>query len=196
MTNCVTHKNGGKIRVTQRPSIDITEDSTGLGLNNRARGIFYWEYNDTLYIVHDNDVYADTQDSTPLTTTAGTFSAGSEAVSFAEAVGTPKLAILDSENNKLWLVNDAAPDTLTPVTTNVPTAIVYGSPVLDGYLFLMDEGGIIYNSDVDDFATFGAFPTRKQSEKTTRAYTLENTMITLLLLVLVLLSFFMIIVIQ
>jgi hypothetical protein len=154
LTNCVLHLHNGKTVVTQRPSIDITEDASGLGLNNRARGIYYWEYNDTLYIVHDNDIYADTQDSTPLA--GATVAAGTSRVSFGEAVGSPALAILDSENNDLFLVTDGTPDTIAQITTNIPATIVPGCPVLDGYLFIMDESGEIHNSNLDDFATWGA----------------------------------------
>ena len=152
MTNVIVH-NGKEI--TQRPSIDIQEDSSTIGtLNDRARGIYYWEENAKLYIVHDNDLYETTQDSIRITENSGTFSTGTERVTMLESLGTPRLIIIDSENNKLWVMT--AGKVLDQVTTNVPATIVYGGAVLDGYLFIMDEAGVIYNSDINAPQTLGA----------------------------------------
>ena len=150
MTNVVVHK---ETEVTQRPSIDIQEDSSTISaLNDRARGIYYWEENAKLYIVHDNDVYETTQDSTRINDAVGTFSAGSERVTMLECSGTPQLIIIDSENNKLWVMSTAK--ILNQVTTNVPATIVHGGTVLDGFLFIMDEDGVIYNSGINLPQTF------------------------------------------
>ncbi len=156
LTNCILHKNkAGKYEVTQRPSIDISEDSTTIpALNDRGRGIYYWETNAKLYIVHDNDVYEDNQASTRIAENTGTFSTGTERCQVLETVGTPRLVIIDSENNKLWVMSAAK--ILDQVTTNVPSTIVHGGAILDGYLFFMDEDGIIYNSDVDEPQTLPA----------------------------------------
>ena len=152
MTNVVVHKG---TEVTQRPSIDIQEDSSTItGLNDRGRGIYYWETNSKLYIVHDNDLYETTQDSTRIAETSGTFSTGTERVTMLECAGTPQLIIVDSENNKLWVMTSGL--ALSPVTTNVPATIVYGGAVLDGFLFIMDESGVIYNSGINLPQTFGA----------------------------------------
>ena len=157
MTNCVLHKKGEQYKVTQRPSIDITEDSTSIGLNDRARGIYYWEQNTKLYIVHDNDVYPANQSATAL----GQITAGTERVTMLETIGTPRMVILDAENDEGWVVSTA--ESLTQISTagagtydHFPTEICHGGTILDGYLFVMDEDGIIYNSDVDDPTTFNA----------------------------------------
>ena len=152
MTNCVLHRKGDTVKVTQRPSIDISEDSTTIStLNNRGRGIYYWETNSKLYIVHDNDVYAATQNSTPI----GNISAGYERVNMLETLGTPRMVILDAENNEGWVVSTG--ETVTKITSaNFPATLTHGGAILDTYLFVMDEAGVIYNSDANDPTTFSA----------------------------------------
>ena len=150
LTNCILHKNKkGEYEVTQRPSIDISEDSTVIGaLNDRGRGIYYWETNAKLYIIHDNDVYEDNQQpASAIAPNTGTFSTGTERCQILETIGTPRLVIIDSENNKLWVMTAAK--ILDEVVTNMPSSVVQGGAILDGYLFFMDEDGIIYNSEVD-----------------------------------------------
>lgn len=156
LTNCILHKNyAGEYEVTQRPSIDISEDSSTISaLNDRARGIYYWETNSKLYIVHDNDVYESTQDSTRIAENSGTFSTGTERCQMLETIGVPRLVIIDSENNKLWVMTSGK--VLDHVTVNVPSSIVQGGAILDGYLFIMDDEGVIYNSDIDAPQTFPA----------------------------------------
>ncbi len=153
MINCVLHLNGsGEVEVTQRPSIDIIEDATVLSLNDRGRGIYYWEENSKLYIVHDDDLYESTQNSTRIAEVTGIFSTGTERCTMLETVGVPKLIILDAENNKGWEMDSSK--NLNQIASNFPTTITHGGAVLDGYLFVMDEDGVIYNSEVDLPETF------------------------------------------
>lgn len=156
MTNVVVHKSGDRYRATQRPGIDISEDASVItGLNDRGRGIYYWETNTTLYIVHDNDVYSGTQDSAAV----GTITAGTERVTMLETIGVPRLVILDAENNEGWYMSDAEVVTeidKTGATGFFPSTLVHGGAILDSYLFVMDEDGIIYNSNLDDPTVFGA----------------------------------------
>jgi len=153
MTNCVIHNANGRASVTQRPAINISEDSTTIpALNGRGRGIYYWEKNSKLYIVHDNDLYEDSQSSTRITENTGTFSTGTEHCTMLETIGVPRLVILDSENNKGWVLSVAL--SLDQIISNFPSTITNGGTILDGYLFVMDEEGIIYNSEVDDPTTF------------------------------------------
>jgi hypothetical protein len=156
-TNCIVHTRNGKNKLTQRPSIDISEDASTLSTppsHDRARGIYYWEQNSKLYIVNDNDVFASTQDSTRLSETAGTFPSGSERVTILETIGVPRLIILDAENDEGWVMGTV--ETLTQIASNFPTTLCHGGAVLDGYLFVMDEDGTVYNSDIDDPTIFGA----------------------------------------
>ena len=154
--NCIIYKKGVQPRITQRPSINMSEDSSTIGaLNNRGRGIYYWEQNSKLYIVHDNDVYETTQDSVA----KGTISSGSERVTMLETIGTPYLIILDAENNEGWYMNTST--TVTQIDTTgstgyFPTTLVHGGAVLDGYLFVMDKNGVIYNSNVNNPTIFGS----------------------------------------
>lgn len=144
MTN-VTYNSADKTS-TQRPSIDITEDSTTItALNDRGRGIYYWENNAKRYIVHDNDVYETTQNSTSV----GTISAGTERVTMLESIGTPRMVILDAENDEGWTMDAAT--TVTKITdAQFPSTLTHGGVEMDGFLFVMDEDGVIYNSDTLD----------------------------------------------
>lgn len=148
-TNALAIKKNGRIYVTQRSSIDVSESTAALGLSDRGRGIFYWEENSKLYIVNSASVYANTQDSVAV----GTISAGTEAVTILETIGTPYMIILDAENDEGWYMSTG--ETVTQFSTNFPTTLAHGGTVMDGYLFVMDEDGKIYNSDVNAI-TFSA----------------------------------------
>lgn len=153
-TNVIINKVNGKLRVSQRPSIDITEDSNGAGLthlNDRARGIYYWEVNSKLYIIHDNDVYANDQQ---VSSDVGNISAGTERVTILETLGTNRMVILDAENNEGWVMSTG--EIVTAIASNFPSTLVHGGAILDTYLFVMDEDGVIYNSNVNDPTTFNA----------------------------------------
>ena len=145
-TNVILYKKNGKVYATQRSSIDISEDVSSLGLNDRGRGIYYWEENSKLYIVNDASIYANTQDSVAV----DTITSGTQAVTILETIGTPYLIVLDAENNEGWYMSTG--EVATQFTTNFPTTLTHGGTVLDGYLFVMDEDGVIYNSDVNAIA--------------------------------------------
>lgn len=153
-TNCIVNTVNGKLRPTQRPSIDISEDSNGAGLthlNDRGRGIYYWEQNSKLYIVHDNDVYHTSQQTG---NDIGNISTGTERVTILETIGTPRLVILDAENDEGYVVSTG--ETVTAIASNFPSTLAHGGVILDTYLFVMDEDGIIYNSRVNDPTIFDA----------------------------------------
>jgi len=105
-----------------------------------------------IYIVNDNDVFETTQDSTRIPEASGTFSSGTERCTMLETVGTDRLIILDAENNKGWEMDSLK--NLNQIASNFPDTLVHGGAVLDGYLFVMDEDGIVYNSNVNDPTTF------------------------------------------
>lgn len=140
-------------KATQRPSINITEDGVSIGVLARARGIYYWDANTNLYIVNDNDLFESTQNSPRINEVSGTFSGGTERCTMLETLGsTPLLVILDAENNKGWTLTQALG--LNPIGSNFPSTLTHGGAILDGYLFVMDEDGLIYNSNVNDPTTF------------------------------------------
>ncbi len=144
---------GSNGKATQRPSINITEDGPSItGILARARGIYYWEVTSEIYIVNDNDVFETTQDSTRIPEASGTFSSGTERCTMLETVGTDRLIILDAENNKGWEMDSVK--NLNQIASNFPETLVHGGAVLDGYLFVMDEEGVVYNSNVNDPTTF------------------------------------------
>lgn len=154
ITNGMIQKLGDKIEVTQRPSIDIFEDAEAAsGLDGRGRGVYYWEQNSTLYFVENDTVYRDSY-----STTVGTITAGTERICFYEgldSIGNPVLILVDAANNNAKKITTA--HTLTAYTpTNFPSTLVQGGAVLDGYLFFMDEEGIIYNTNLDNVDTMSA----------------------------------------
>jgi len=159
-TNCVLNKRGEGYVATQRPAIDITEDSTTIsGLPARARGIYYWEIESNIFIVNNDTVYKSTQDGGAVGGSGSQITAGTERVTILETVGVPRLVILDAQNNEGWVVNTPAA-TVTQIPTSgsgfFPTTLVHGGVILNSYLFVMDEDGIIYNSNVDDPTVFAA----------------------------------------
>ena len=157
--NGLVRQDNDQWTVTQRPGIDIFFDSDNVGtLNNRARGIYYWEHNTSLYNVHDNDVYYDNY-----TSTTGDISTGTEKVTILEGTdssGNDVLIILDPENDEGWLVSTGHVVTDIDGASNwnslFPSTLSYGGAILDGYLFVMDEEGVIYNSTVDSVNTSSA----------------------------------------
>ena len=143
-TNTILFEKEGVAYTTQRSAINITEDVSSLGLTNAARGLYYWENNSLLYIVNDDTLYKGNQ-STEVA--AGPhFTSGSEAVTMLETIGaTPYLVILDAENDEGWYMNAA--ETVTQFSTNFPTTLAHGGIELGGHIIVMDEDGVIYNSD-------------------------------------------------
>lgn len=149
-TNALAIKKNGRVYITQRSSIDISDSTSGLGLSDRGRGVYYWEENAKLYIINDDSLYANTQNSVAV----DTITTGTEAVTVLETIGSPPyMIILDAENDEGWYMGTG--ETLTQITTNFPTTLTHGGTVLDSYLFVMDEDGTIYNSDVNAI-TFSA----------------------------------------
>ena len=152
LTNCAFNNNNGKWEITQRASIDISEDASALGTppEERGRGIYYWETQSNLFIVNDDTVYEATQDGGEVGA-ANQISQGTERVTMLETIGTRRLVILDAENNEGWWIDSAA-SSVTAITWSAlwPSTICHGGAILDGYLFVMDEDGVIYNSLVDD----------------------------------------------
>lgn len=160
-TNTIVYEKDGQVFTTQRSSIDISESTSGLGLNDRGRGIYYWEENGKLYIINDDSIYATTQDSVAV----DTITSGAEAVTITETIGTPYLIINDAENDEGWYM--ATGETVTQFSTNFPTTLAHGVLVLDGYILFMDEDGTIYNSDVDaiTFSADGFLTAERENDK-------------------------------
>jgi len=141
----------GTVYATQRPGLSIREIATDTGgIQPIGRGIVYWDAVNAYYFVNDNVVYAGGY-SSPL---AQHITSGRDPVTLIE-VGT-YLVILDRENNKGWYIEAGASDTLIQITDtdfpgNIPnTQIAGGGAMLDGTLYVMDDKGVIYGSDIND----------------------------------------------
>jgi len=98
----------------------------------------------------------------------GTFSSGTERCTILETVslGNNRLVILDAENNKGWEMDTAL--NLNEIASNFPSTLAHGGAILDGYLFVMDEDGVIYNSAVNDptvFPATGFITAERESDK-------------------------------
>lgn len=166
VTNGLVQKIGSSLRITQRPSIDITVDAVAAGADGRGRGVYYWEQDTTLYFV-DNDTIYKNDYSTPLVTP---ISAGTEKVYIFEGVNSSAAAVLvllDPENNEAYTITTAG--TVTQISDpQFPPTLVHGGAVLNGTLYVMEETGIIYNSDfesVDTWAADGLIDAERDTDK-------------------------------
>lgn len=153
MQNAMVEKHqsdtGDRMTVTQRPAIDMIEDASANTVDATGRGIYRWDINNADYFINNDTIYKG-----GYTTTIGTISAGMNRCSFHE-VGT-RLVIVDPENNEVWTIVQAT-DVLAKVTDlDLPTSIAGRAVTLDGYLFLIDDDGIIYQSDLDDATSWNA----------------------------------------
>lgn len=152
LKNLIVHKEGERYKITQRPSINVEEDASNIsGLPAKARGIYYWERATTpaTFIINNDTVYDTTQDGGEVDG-GSEISTGTERVTILETIGTPRMVILDAENNEGWYVNQAASSVTQISDPQFPTTLCHGGAILDSYLFVMDEDGIIYNSEEDD----------------------------------------------
>lgn len=152
MVNCSLQKKfaGGKevVYVTQRPAISLLHDASATVSDTKGRGIYYWDNNSTEYFINDDTVYRDSY-----STTVGNISSGTRKCTMVECGSY--LVILDAENNEAWTI--ASDHTLAQITdADFPSTLADGGAQLDGYLFIMDETGIIYHSDSDDPTAWNA----------------------------------------
>ena len=146
--------------VTQRSSVDMTlpialaDDP----VPQKGRGIYFWDRavssaEQSTYYVVDNTVFR----GGPTNAIVDKISSGTDPVTFLQLGDV--LMILDYENNEAWYILAGAPEAIVAIhgaggglaqhPVNIST-IVGGGAQLGGYLFLMDETGTIYNSNLDD----------------------------------------------
>ena len=139
---------GDRMIVTQRPAIDMVEDASGTVADGKGRGIYRWDSEDADYFINDDTVY-----KAGYTTIIGTISSGTDRCSFHE-VGD-RLIIVDPENNEVWTITLL--DILSQVTdVDLPSTIAGKAVTLDGYLFIIDDTGVIWHSDLDDATSWNA----------------------------------------
>lgn len=103
-----------------------------------GRGLYMWR--DIPYSVFGTGLYNNTSSIKTLSTSTGI-------VSFSDIdTGTKYLLVHDGA--KAYQVE--TDDTVTEIVdAQYPGAVVKGLVVVDGYMFVMDSSGIIYNSEVD-----------------------------------------------
>lgn len=139
---------GERFIATQRPAIDMVENASTTVVDARGRGIYYWSDTNADYFVNNSTVY-----KSGYTSVVGTISSGTKKCSFHEVGG--RLIIVDPENNEVWTITNL--DVLAQVTdVDLPSTIAGGGATLDGYLFLIDDLGVIQHSDLDDATSWDA----------------------------------------
>ena len=151
----------GRVYASQRPAINIIGLANDRGLPSRGRGIVYWdkvagEASNGIYFVNDDVVYSGSYDN-PLDQR---ITSGRDPIYFVEAGNY--LALLDPENNQGWYIDSASPEQLFRFTdinfpgVNNNAQLAGGGAELDGYLFVMDTDGRIYNSDINNIPSWNA----------------------------------------
>jgi len=131
---------------TQRPSIDLFEQASVESLDARGRAIYFWDANNTLYYLNNDTILK----GTAAGALATTITAGTKRCKFLQL--NANLILLNPDDNKGYYITTG--DTVTQITSNFPSNIVPGGAILDGYLFVMDAAGTIYNSNLDDVTVF------------------------------------------
>ena len=155
ITNGIVEKRGDVLYLTQRPSIDVFEDASVNVADARGRAIYYWDSASDLYFLNNDTIYKNSHASS----VSSSPTAGTKKCKFLE-VGT-ELVLLDAENDQGFTITTG--DVVTEITdTDFPpkqtpaVALAYGGAVLDKYLFVLGEDGIIYNSAIGDATTWAA----------------------------------------
>lgn len=136
-----------RVYVTQRPSILLSTIASASVTAAAGRGIYFWDDSGEVYLVNSGEVYKGAYSS------IGSITAGIDKVHFDTLNNL--LIIIDNQNNKGWTVSTA--DSLAQITdTDFPTDLAGGVAVLDGFTFVMDSTGSIYQSDLGDPTTWNA----------------------------------------
>lgn len=134
--------------ITQRPSFEILEDASVTTSDARGRGIYYWQTTNKVYFVNNGTIYSNSYSNSIKTITAGT-----EKCYFFE-VGS-HLVVLDPENNEGWYITSL--DVVTKITdADFPSTLAHGGAEFDGYLFVLDEDGVLWHSDFEDATSWNA----------------------------------------
>lgn len=134
----------GKPVVTQRPSININE----IAVSSKGRAIYFWDSNNVLYILNDDTIYKNTYSGALGTT----ITSGTQKCSFHQL--NTLLILVNPQDNKAYTITTA--DAVTVIGGSFPADISRGGAILDGYFFVMDTSGVIWNSDLNDASTFSA----------------------------------------
>lgn len=149
ITNGVVEKRGETFYVTQRPSIDIFDDASTNVSDARGRAVYYWDAAADLYLLNNDTIYKNTHG----TVVSSSPTVGTKKCKFLEAGSV--LVLLDAENDEAWTITTG--DVVAAISdADFPSTLAYGGAVLDKYLFVMDEDGLIYNSTAADPTAWAA----------------------------------------
>lgn len=146
----------GRVYATQRSAFRLSHDpdDSSAGVDT-GRGMYFWEALNTIVTVNNGVVeYGYGQ-------FADTISGGKDKVYFVE---TPQyLVIIDPENNEGWTIapddtGNAQPinDTDFPPNQTPAKNLAGGVVYLNGYVFVMDTEGNIWNSDINNARSWTA----------------------------------------
>ncbi len=154
ITNGFIIDSKGKAVVTQRPSLNVTESAS----TARGRGNYYWDSNSTTYIVNDDTIYK----ANYSTAVATNITAGTKRVYFHQL--SSLLCLIDPDDDAAYTISTG--DTVTTIGGSIPSTLVPGGAILNGYFYVMDNDGDIWNSDLDTPGTFsaGAFVNAEREE--------------------------------
>jgi len=144
IVNGMIDNSKGSPVLTQRPSINISEVAT----TARGRAVYFWDQNNVLYLLNDNTIYKNTY-STAIGTT---ITSNTSRCNFLQL--NDLLVLVDPQDSKAYTLTTG--DAVTAVGGSFPATIAHGGAILDGYFFIMDTDGVIWNSDLNDASTFSA----------------------------------------
>jgi hypothetical protein len=152
MVNCAIQKRGigegETVYISQRPSLEVYYDAGSAAAADKGRGIHYFNENSTLYFVNDDTIYANSY-ANPI----ATITSGDEVCEFTELGGY--VVMLDQQNREMWLIDEL--NNVTKVTdADFPLNPAHGLVQLDGYLFVLDTSGLIWQSALDDPSSWSA----------------------------------------
>jgi hypothetical protein len=143
---------GEKLYASQRPGMKvITKPDTD---QKGGRAIIFWDKNESFYFVKQNKVYLGDY-SNQIGTIAST---GKDRVFFLELGDFLVLLDPDENNRGGYYINKNTPTILSTITDTDFTSIdlVAGGVSLNGYLFVMDKDGKIWNSELNSPTTWNA----------------------------------------
>jgi hypothetical protein len=143
MKNTILKKDGsGNVYITQRPGLSLIFDASDTVSDAKGRAVYYWPTTSDVYFVNDDTIY-----KTNYTNSIGTITSGIEKCKFIEL--GDYLVLIDSQNNEIWAIE--SDDTVTEITdVDLPSTIVGGGAQLNQRLYIMDNVGTIYHSDLND----------------------------------------------
>jgi len=142
--NGVIDSSKGKPTVTQRPSINLEEQA----VTARGRAVYYWDANNVLYLLNDDTIYKNTYSGAMGTT----ITSGTKKCRFLQ-LGT-RLILVDPADSKAYTITTG--DVVAQIAGSFPADIAHGGAILDGYFFIMDTDGVVWNSDLNAPQTFSA----------------------------------------